>query len=198
MTFLRACLAAVAGLILSASVHAQNNGSSTMLDTLFAKLQTATDPSAIQSLEAAIWEQWTMVPGDAERQLMMRGIAEMEQQELQSALVTFTRLIGQAPELSEAWNKRATVQWLLGNFTASIADICETIKREPRHFGAYSGLGMIRAQMNEPGRAVAAFQLAKKYNPHIVGLDDEIERLKAMGGEPSDDPLGCGQRTAGR
>jgi len=198
MTFLRACLAAVAGLILSASVHAQNNGSSTMLDTLFAKLQTATDPSAIQSLEAAIWEQWTMVPGDAERQLMMRGIAEMEQQELQSALVTFTRLIDQAPELSEAWNKRATVQWLLGNFTASIADICETIKREPRHFGAYSGLGMIRAQMNEPGRAVAAFQLAKKYNPHIVGLDDEIERLKAMGGEPSDDPLGCGQRTAGR
>ena len=198
MILLRACLVAVAGLILSASVHAQNNGSSTMLDTLFAKLQTATDPSAIQSLEAAIWEQWTMVPGDAERQLMMRGIAEMEQQELQSALVTFTRLIDQAPQLSEPWNKRATVQWLLGNFTASIADICETIKREPRHFGAYSGLGMIRAQMNEPGRAVAAFQLAKKYNPHIVGLDDEIERLKAMGGEPSDDPLGCGQRTAGR
>jgi tetratricopeptide (TPR) repeat protein len=198
MILLRACLVAVAGLILSASVHAQNNGSSTMLDTLFAKLQTATDPSAIQSLEAAIWEQWTMVPGDAERQLMMRGIAEMEQQELRSALVTFTRLIDQAPQLSEAWNKRATVQWLLGNFTASIADICETIKREPRHFGAYSGLGMIRAQMNEPGRAVAAFQLAKKYNPHIVGLDDEIARLKAMGGEPSDDPLGCGQRTAGR
>lgn len=203
MTLLRACLAAVVGLILAASVNAQNtraqnNGSGTMLDTLFAKLQTATDPFAIQSLEAAIWEQWTMVPGDAERQLMMRGIAEMQQQELQSAVSTFTRLIEMTPELSEAWNKRATVQWLLGNLSASIADICETIKREPRHFGAYSGLGMIRAQMNEPGRAVAAFQLAKKYNPHIVGLDDEIERLKAMGGEPSDDPLGCGQRTASR
>ena len=169
MTILRACLAAVVGLILAASVHAQNKGSGPMLDTLFAKLQTATDPSAIQSLEAAIWEQWTMVPGDAERQLMMRGIAEMEQQELQSAVSTFTRLIDMTPELSEPWNKRATVQWLLGNLTASIADICETIKREPRHFGAYSGLGMIRAQMNEPGRAVAAFQLAKKYNPHIVG-----------------------------
>ncbi len=169
-----------------------------MLDTLFAKLQTATDPFAIQSLEAAIWEQWTMVPGDTERQLMMRGIAEMRQEELQSAVSTFTKLIETAPELSEPWNKRATVQWLLGNFSASIADICETIKREPRHFGAYSGLGMIRAQMNEPGRAVAAFQLAKKYNPHIVGLDEEIERLKAMGGEPSDDPLGCGQRTASR
>ena len=139
-----------------------------------------------------------MVPDPAQRQLMMRGIAEMRQQELQSAVATFTRLIETAPELSEAWNKRATVQWLLGNFPASIADICETVKREPRHFGAYSGLGMIRAQMGEHGRAVAAFELAKKYNPHIVGLDEEIERLKAMGGEPSDDPLGCGQRTASR
>ena len=50
-----------------------------MLDTLFAKLQTATDPMAIQSLEAAIWEQWTMVPEPRQRELMMRGIAEMQQ-----------------------------------------------------------------------------------------------------------------------
>ncbi len=169
-----------------------------MLDTLFAKLQTATDPFAIQSLEAGIWEQWTMVPDPAQRQLMMRGIAEMEQQELQSAVATFTKLIDLAPDLSEAWNKRATVHWLMGDFAASLADICETIKREPRHFGAYSGLGMIRAQMNEPARAAAAFELAKKYNPHIVGLDAEIERLKALGGDAPADPLGCGQQTAGR
>ena len=165
-----------------------------MLDTLFAKLQTATDPMAIQSLEAAIWEQWTMVPDARQRALMLRGIAEMQQQELQSAVVTFSRLIEIAPELSEAWNKRATAQWLLGNFPASLSDICETIKREPRHFGAYSGLGMIRAEMGENARAVAAFELARKYNPHIVGIDAEIERLKALGGDVPADPLGCGQR----
>jgi tetratricopeptide (TPR) repeat protein len=111
---------------------------------------------------------------------------------------TFTRLVEMAPELSEAWNKRATAYWLLGNFTASLSDICETIKREPRHFGAYSGLGMIREEMGEYPRAVAAFELARKYNPHIVGIDDEIDRLKAMGGDEPSDPLGCGQRTAGR
>ena len=86
----------------------------------------------------------------------------------------------------------------MGNFKASIADICETVKREPRHFGAYSGLGMIRAEMNEPGRAVAAFELARKYNPHIVGLDTEIARLKALGGDVPADPLGCEQQTASR
>jgi tetratricopeptide (TPR) repeat protein len=174
-------------------------GSQTVLDTLFEKLRSATDPSAVQALEEGIWEQWTMVPEGAPRDLMIRGIDEMHQQELQSAVVTFTKLIDLAPQLSEAWNKRATVQWLLGNFPASIADICETVKREPRHFGAYSGLGMIRAQMGEHARAAAAFELAKKWNPHIVGIDAEIARQKAeAGGEVSDDPLGCGQQTASR
>ena len=197
MTILRTCLAALLGVMLGTNVLAQNGGSSTMLDTLFAKLQTATDPVAIQSLEAAIWEQWVVVPDGPQRELMMRGIAEMQQRQLQQSVETFSKLIEIAPELSEAWNKRATAYWLLGNFPASLDDICETIKREPRHFGAYSGLGMIRAEMGEYPRAVAAFELAKKHNPHIVGIDDEIERLKAMGGDKPADPLGCTQRTAG-
>jgi tetratricopeptide (TPR) repeat protein len=198
MALLRTCLAALLGLMLGANVLAQNGGSSTMLDTLFSKLQTATDPVAIQSLEAAIWEQWIVVPDGPQRELMMRGIAEMQQRQLKQSVETFSKLIEIAPDLSEAWNKRATAHWLLGNFPASLNDICETVKLEPRHFGAYSGLGMIRAEMGEYPRAVAAFELAKKYNPHIVGIDDEIARLKAMGGDAPSDPLGCSQRTAGR
>ena len=201
MTLLRSCLVALLGLMLGlmmgVNVMAQNAGSGTVLDTLFAKLQTATDPVAIQSLEAAIWEQWTMVPDQQQRATMMRGIAEMQQQQLKASVETFTRLIETAPELSEAWNKRATAYWLLGNFPASLADICETIKREPRHFGAYSGLGMIRAEMDENARAVAAFELARKWNPHIVGIDAEIERQKALAGPSGSDgpadPLGCGR-----
>ncbi len=195
MNAVRACLVALLGLILAGNALAQNAGSGTVLDTLFIKLQSATDPSAIKSLEAAIWEQWVMVPDMSQRAQMMRGIAEMQQQELKASIETFTRLIDLAPDLSEAWNKRATAHWLMGNFPASLADICETVKREPRHFGAYSGLGMIRAEMGENGRAVAAFELARRWNPHIVGIDAEIERLKALGGDKGGDadPLGCGR-----
>ena len=195
MNAVRACLAALLGLMLAANALAQNAGSGTVLDTLFIKLQSATDPSVIKSLEAAIWEQWVMVPDMSQRAQMMRGIAEMQQQELKASIETFTRLIDLAPDLSEAWNKRATAHWLMGNFPASLADICETVKREPRHFGAYSGLGMIRAEMGENGRAVAAFELARRWNPHIPGIEGEIERLKALGGvEGGDaDPLGCGR-----
>jgi Flp pilus assembly protein TadD len=198
MALLRTCLAALLGVMLGANILAQNGGSSTMLDTLFSKLQTATDPVAIQSLEAAIWEQWIVVPDGPQRELMMRGIAEMQQRQLKQSVETFSKLIEIAPDLSEAWNKRATAHWLLGDFPASLNDICETVKLEPRHFGAYSGLGMIRAEMGEYPRAVAAFELAKKHNPHIVGIDNEIARLKAMGGDVPADPLGCTQRTAGR
>jgi Flp pilus assembly protein TadD len=182
-----------------AQISNSDNGMANVLDTLFAKLQSTTDPMAAQALEQAIWEQWTMVPDPGQRELMLRGIGEMQQQELQTAVATFSKLIEIAPDLSEAWNKRATVYWLLGNFDASISDICETVKREPRHFGAYSGLGMIRAQMGEPARAAAAFELARKYNPHIAGIDAEIVRLKAEAGSDAPaDPLGCGERTAGR
>lgn len=197
MTVIRACVAALLGMMLGFGASAQNGGSNTVLDTLFAKLQTATDPTAIQTLESAIWEQWIMVPDAPQRELMLRGIVEMQQRQLQTSVDTFTKLIEIAPDLPEAWNKRATAYWLLGNFQASLADICETIKREPRHFGAYSGLGMIRAERGEYPRAVAAFELARKYNPHITGIDDEIDRLKAMGGDGPSDPLGCSQRTAG-
>lgn len=199
MKLLRSCLAALVGLMLGANVSAQTNGSGSVLDTLFAKLQAATDPSAIQSLEAAIWEQWVMVPDMSQRAVMMQGMAEMQQRQIQASVETFTRLIQVAPELSEAWNKRATAHWLMGNFKASLADICETVKREPRHFGAYSGLGMIRAEMGENGRAVAAFELARKWNPHIMGIDGEIQRLKTLGGVVGgEDPLGCNQQVADR
>jgi len=194
----RTCLAALLGLMLGAAALAQNSGSESMLDTLFRKLQEASDPVAVQNLEAAIWEMWTMPPDAGQRMLMVQGIAQMQAADLNGALATFNELVKTAPDLSEAWNKRATVQWLRGDFPASVKDICETLKREPRHFGALSGLGMIRAEMNEPARAVAAFELARKYNPHIIGIDDEIERLKAMGGDEPSDPLGCNQRTAGR
>lgn len=198
MILLRSCLAALLGLMLGANVMAQNAGGVTVLDTLFDKLQSATDPVAIQSLEAAIWEQWTIVPDPKQREMMLQGMAEMQHREFKASAETYTRLIEIAPDLSEAWNKRATVHWLMGNFPASLADICETVKREPRHFGAYSGLGMIRAEMGENARAVAAFELARKWNPHIAGIDSEIERLKALGGDVPADPLGCGQRIAGR
>jgi Flp pilus assembly protein TadD len=191
------CASLVVALMVAVGAMAQSG--SQQLDTLFRKLHEATDPVAAQTIEQAIWETWTLLPDPAQRELMFKGIGQMQGRDLVGATATFSKLIELAPELPEGWNKRATVYWLRGDFAASIKDICETLKREPRHFGALSGLGMIRAEMGENGRAIAAFQMAKKANPHIGGIDQEVARLRAMGGgDMPEDPLGCGDRTAGR
>ena len=104
----RASLAALIGVILGTAALAQTSGSESMLDTLFLKLQDATDPVAVQNLEAAIWEQWT-VPSDAgQRTLMVQGIGQMNAGDLAGALGTFSELIKTAPDFPEAWNTRAT------------------------------------------------------------------------------------------
>ena len=71
----------------AAAVQLVYDNATVTLDALFAKLQTATDPMAIQTLEEGIWEQWTMAPEPEQRQLMMKGIAEMQHQELLTTAV---------------------------------------------------------------------------------------------------------------
>jgi len=156
----RTCLAALLGLMLGAAALAQNSGSGSMLDTLFRKLQEASDPVAVKNLEAAIWELWTMPPNAGQRTLMVQGIAQMQAGDLNGALATFNELVKRrltSPKPGTSAPRAVVARRL----PASVKDICETLKREPRHFGALSGLGMIRAEMNEPARAVAAFELAR-------------------------------------
>jgi len=142
-----------------------------------------------------IWALWISHPDAEAAGSMAAAVEALAAEDFDTAAGILDGLVVRRPRWSEAWNKRATAHWLIGNFPASLADICETVKREPRHFGAYSGLGMIRAEMGENARAVAALELARKWNPHIVGIVGEIERLKALGtGEGGvADPLGCGR-----
>ena len=98
---------------------------------------------------SALWMIWSRSGDRQIDRLFARGMQQMSAGDLDAALATFSRVVQKKPAFAEGWNKRATVHWLLGDFPASISDICETVKREPRHFGAYSGLGMIRAQRGE-------------------------------------------------
>jgi tetratricopeptide (TPR) repeat protein len=194
---MRRMLAALLALMLPAGAGAQSYEPA-KLDRAFAALQSAEAVTAGAAL-AEIWRRW-LVLDDREQNLQMElGIAEMRRGELAEAAATFTRLIEQAPDLPEPWHKRGSVRMLQGELEPAVADFCATIQRERRHFGAYSNLGGVRLQLKEPARAIAAYGLALKYNPHMPGLKPELERLKGEAvGEMPADPLGCGLRTAGR
>ena len=79
-----------------------------------------------------------------------------------------------------------TVEFMRGDYDASVADIERTLKLEPRHFGALSGLGQIYLALNDKPAALKAFEAAVKVNPHLTGAVDMVEKLKKeLAGKPT-------------
>ena len=109
---------------------------------------------------------------------MLAGIALMNHGQLEGALEKFNEVILLAPDFAEGWNKRATVFYLMKKFDHSVIDIAQTLKLEPRHFGAFSGLGLINQAIGQTRAAIKAYQQALGLNPHLFGLKEKIERMK--------------------
>ena len=87
------------------------------------------------------------------------------------------------PAFAEGWNKRATLYWLLGEYEASVADIARTLALEPRHFGALSGLSMIREAQSRPVEALEALEKVLELHPHLAHLQERIDHLTRQLGE---------------
>ncbi|MBM3644797.1 MAG: tetratricopeptide repeat protein [Alphaproteobacteria bacterium] len=176
------CLAVLVALMCGLTAMAQPGPSSRTLDTLFERLKTATDPGAIEALEAAIWDEWVTLREPELAGLMADGIRRLQRRDFAGAIASFDRLIERAPHLSEAWNKRATAHWLNSDHEASVRDIAETLKREPRHFGALSGLGMIYAERGQYEAAIRAWEAALLHNPHMAGVREQLDKARALAG----------------
>jgi len=151
------------------------------LDNWFEVLLNADQGSwdAVQA-QQQIWALWTRAPTASGRVLMTTGIQQMQQGAFDDAIRTFTALIDLVPDYAEGWNKRATVYFYAGNFADSLADIDKTLDLEPRHFGAQSGQGLVFDALEEPEAALEAFEKAMRLNPHMQGIQQRIEMLKAQ------------------
>jgi len=165
-------------LVLTLSAPAQATQADPQLEALFQRLQATKDDGEGEALQQAIWTAWTKTDDPAAARMMAIGIIAMGQDRLDDALSTFDALVEAAPDFAEAWNKRATVHYLMGNLDASVADIEETLKLEPRHFGALSGLGLIYQEVEKWDAALRAFETALKVNPHMPTVRANIEALK--------------------
>ena len=148
------------------------------LDELFQRLAQTGNASEAQAIETAIWEIWVQHPDERSQRYMTAGIRQMSDGQLHEALITFGRLIEMAPGFAEAWNKRATIGYLLNDYDASARDIAETLKLEPRHFGALSGLGLVNVALGRAQAAIHAFEMALAHHPHLAGARHNIEMLK--------------------
>jgi tetratricopeptide (TPR) repeat protein len=149
------------------------------LPALAAALRDA-DPIVRGFVESAMWSVWSR-SGDADvDRLFAIGVEQMSQRHLGAAVETFSRVIERRPDFAEGWNKRATVYFMLGDHRRSLADCDEVMARNPYHWGALSGYGMIYMQLDQPARAIDYLEKALAVNPNLDQVAQTIEALKSI------------------
>ena len=130
--------------------------------------------------EHSVWQVWSR-SGDTEADgLLQIGIEQMQRGDGPAAVETFTKVIQRKPDFAEAWNKRATVYFLMGEHESSLKDCDEVMKRNPAHFGALAGYGQIYLQLDEPEKALAYFRRALRVNPNMQGIKQIIPQLEQL------------------
>jgi tetratricopeptide (TPR) repeat protein len=147
------------------------------LGPLFERLKGA-DAREAPAIENSIWQIWFTAEDGATKSLMELGVSAMQRGDLPAALQLFDAVTAQRPDFAEGWNRRATVLYMLGAHERSVADIQKTLELEPRHFGAWSGLGMIRNAQNRPDDALQAFEAALRVHPHLRGVRENVDALR--------------------
>lgn len=169
---------AVAVLLASPSAALRADQTDERLEGLFQQLEAVPVGSNASPVESRIWQIWIESGDAASERLMRQGIGAMSGGRLDLALSILGRLVDRSPGFAEAWNKRATVHYLMGDFEASVADIQKVLDLEPRHFGALSGLGLIYDAIDEPEAALRSFEAALAINPHLTGTRERIDVLR--------------------
>src|SRR3977135_262879 len=148
------------------------------LDFLFGALKAAPDEASAKHVEARIWALWMQTPSDTAALLMMRAKAAMDAQNIDVALKLLDSVVKLRPDYVEAWNRRATLYYLKNDYAHSLEDIEQVLSREPRHFGALAGLGMIMQDLGDEKRALDAFRKALAGNPHLHKVPELVKTLR--------------------
>ncbi len=147
------------------------------MDDLFQRLKEA-DGRAAARIEREIWNEWSKSGSPAMDLLLQRGRDAMAAGNTQEAIEHFSALIDHAPDFAEGWNARATAFYNAGQFGPSIADIAETLNRNPRHFGALAGLGAIFEALEQKQKALDVYRAALAIHPHLQGVTEAVKRLE--------------------
>jgi hypothetical protein len=147
------------------------------LDTLFQALKVAPDETSAKAIEDRIWAIWTASGSDTCNLLMGRAKAAMDEKDYDLSIKLLDAVIEIKPDYTEAWNRRATVYYMKNDYGHSLADLRHVLSREPRHFGALSGLGLILQEIGDEKHALEAYRKALALDPHLEHIPDVVKTL---------------------
>lgn len=148
------------------------------LDALFQQLERAGDAAAAQSIEEAIWAHWTDSGSPTVDVLLQRAAAAAAEGDGDLASRYLDQASDLAPDYAEPWNQRADLAYRAEDYPGAIAAIQQTLRREPRHFAAMAGLGLIYEDLGQNRSALEAFRAALAVHPHYDVALQGVRRLE--------------------
>jgi tetratricopeptide (TPR) repeat protein len=152
-------------------------GEAYSLDTLFAGLKIAPDEASAKAIEDRIWAMWLVSGSDTCTLLMTRVKDATDDKDLDLAIRLLDAVIALKPDYVEAWNRRATVYYLKQDYGHALADLRVVLAKEPRHFGALSGLGLILQDIGDDKHALEAYRKALEIDPHLENIPEVVKTL---------------------
>jgi tetratricopeptide (TPR) repeat protein len=138
--------------------------------------------------ENTMWSIWFRAGGEAANGQLRRAVHLVGEDRLDEARVLLSHLIEIHPTFAEAYNQRAIVHFLLGNYARARHDLLETLRGNPMHFAAMAGLGHCYAAVGKWQKALAWYERAARLYPWAEGLKQAVDELNRLFVEP--DPIG--------
>jgi len=147
------------------------------IDFLFEALKVAPDEKTAKAITDRIWDLWLASGGDTTNLLISRVRTAIEAKDLDLAIKLLDAVIEFKPDYIEGWDQRATVYYLKKEYGRALSDLAQVLAREPRHFGALFGLGIIMQEFGEDKRALEIYRRALEIDPHMQRVPELVRTL---------------------
>jgi tetratricopeptide (TPR) repeat protein len=148
-----------------------------ILDELFTRLAQSKDEEEAKGIAGAIERVWMRSGSDTADLLMGRAVSAIRSKDFNLSIELLDKIVVLDPDWVEAWNKRATSRYFANDYTGAMADIGEVLKREPRHFGALSGMGFILLKSGMERRALEVFRKTLEIYPGLDEIQKQTDQL---------------------
>jgi tetratricopeptide (TPR) repeat protein len=148
------------------------------LDKMLDALHTAPTEQVASALEDTIRQSWLESSTPAVTLLMSRGLRQTSANAADDAVAAFSDAIVLDPTLAEAWHQRAIARFKSGDTVGALRDLQETIRLEPRHFGAWRTLERIAESREDWKAAYDAWQHVLDIDPRTPNGEERLKDLK--------------------
>jgi tetratricopeptide (TPR) repeat protein len=147
------------------------------LSDLYALLATADDEDSAKAIAEAIERIWVHSGSATIDLLMERSVKAVSDKKLDLAEKLLDYVVELAPDFTEAWNRRAYVNFVRNDIERALGDLRRALALDPNHFKALDGLAQILREIGQKKPALSAFKRLLDVHPYWSGAKQAVEEL---------------------